>query len=257
MRNIIHDTQAKQVHVLDQRFYSNDMVKFWPSATTILDAFPKGAWYSKWLKENGDNADKIRDEAAEKGSNVHNATEAIDNGKELYWADENGNPFFTLEEWQMILNYKNFKDVVQPVIVANELSLCSDELGFGGTLDRIVEFAGKRWLLDIKTSNQMSDTYEMQTAAYAKLWNQFHPELPVDATGILWLKSTIRTDKIDEKKGIWQGRPHNNPKGWQIISYDDHYDITYKDFEHVKAIFNRANPNYKPLNLVYPDVIKP
>lgn len=257
MRNIIHDTQAKQINVLDNRYYSNDMVKFWPSSTTILDCFPRGAWYSKWLKEQGDNADKIRDEAAEKGSAVHGATEAIDNGLTLHWADDSGKPFFALDEWQMILNYKDFKDKVNPAIIANEISLCSDNLGFGGTVDRIIEFGGKRWVMDIKTSNQMADTYVMQTASYAKLWNEFKADMKVDDHCILWLKSAIRTDKIDEKKGVWQGRPHNNPKGWQIITFDEHFEDAYKDFEHVKAIFNRANPNYKPLNLVYPDVIRP
>jgi len=257
MGNLIHDTEAKQINVLDNRYYTNDMVKYWPSATTILDAYPKGPWFFKWLKEQGENADKLRDEAGDRGSRVHNATEQLDKGNPIHWADDDGKAFFQLDEWQLLLNYVDFKEKVNPVIIANEQPLCSDTLGFGGTLDRIVEFAGKRWLLDIKTSNQISDTFILQLSAYAKLWNEKFPHLPIDDVCILWLKSTIRTDKIDEKKGVWQGRPYNNPKGWQIITFDEHYEVAYKDFEHVKAIFNRANPNYKPLNLIYPDVIKP
>jgi hypothetical protein len=256
MRNIIHDTQANQVHVLDQRFYTNDFEKYWPSATTILDAFPKGSWYVKWLKEQGENADSIRDAAADKGSAVHNATEAIDNGLKLHWADESGKPFFALDEWQMILNYKDFKEKVNPTIIANELPMCSDELKFGGTLDRIVEFGGKRWVLDIKTSNQMADTYHMQISSYAKLWNEKHPDLIVDDCCILWLKANIKTDKIDNTKGIWQGKPYNH-RGWQIITFDEPYEKAFEGFKHVQHVFNLANPNYKPLNLIYPDVIKP
>lgn len=255
MRNLIHHPDAQRIEVLDQRFYTHNGVDFYPGSTTILDAYPKGDWFVKWLKENGQDADKIRDDAAAQGSAVHNATEAIDNGCEIRWADDNGKPFFSLGEWQMILNYDDFKKVVSPVILANERVLCSDSLEFGGTLDRIVEFGDKRWVLDIKTSNQISDTFVLQTASYAKLWNERHPEMPVDDCCVLWLKSTIRTNKVDEKKGIWQGRPLHNPKGWQIITFPEHFEDAYKDFEHVKSIWKRANPNYKPLNLIYPDRI--
>lgn len=256
MRNLIHDQQAERISVLDQRFYSNDNVNFYPGSTTILEAFPKGKWFSDWLKENGHDADKIRDDAAAQGSAVHNATEAIDNGHEICWADDNGKPFFSLEEWRMLLNYDDFKKTVQPVILANERVMCSDTLGFGGTLDRIVEFGGKRWVLDIKTSNQISDTYVLQLASYAKLWNEKNPELLVDDCCVLWLKSTIRTNKIDEKKGVWQGRPVHHPKGWQVITFDENFEDAYKDFEHVKSIWKRANPSYRPLNQIYPDRIK-
>jgi len=257
MNNLIHDTQSQRIEVLDNRYYTNDEKTFYPGSTTILDVYPKGAWFVKWLKEQGEDADKIRDAAGDQGSNVHNATEAIDKGQEVVWADpETGKPFFTLAEWQMILNYVDFLDKVKPKILAVEAVMCSDYLGFGGTLDRIVEFGGKRWLLDIKTSNQMADTYVMQTASYSKLWNEKHQNCLVDSHCILWLKANIKTDKIDEKKETWQGRPHANTRGWQIVTFDETIEDAFKDFQHVQAIWNRANPNFKPLNLVYPDRIK-
>lgn len=256
-RTLIHNIEAQQINVLDNRYYTNNLIDFYPGSTTILQAYPKGAWYEKWLKEQGDNAEKIRDDAGEMGSKIHNATEAIDNGKEICWADEEtGKTFFTLEEWQMLLNYMDFRAKVPLTLLANEQSLCSDKMGFGGTLDRVLEFGGKRWLLDIKTSNQIADTYILQLASYAMLWNEINPQCPVDDVCVLWLKSSIRTDKIDEKKGVWQGRPHGNPKGWQVVTFDEHYTDAFKDFEHVKAIWSRANPNYKPLNLIYPDRLK-
>lgn len=256
MKNIIHDSLAQQINILDNRYYSNDLIKFWPSSTTILDVFPKGSWYIKWLKEQGENADSIRDAAGVQGSNVHNATEAYDKGQEIRWADDNGKTLFTLDEWVMILNYVDFRQKVSPTIIANEMALCSDKMGFGGTVDRVVEFGGKRWVLDIKTSNQMAETYVMQLASYAKLWNEKNPNCLVDDICILWLKAAIKTDKIDPVKGVWQGKPNATAKGWQIVTFDEHFEDAFKDFEHVKAIFNRANPNYKPLNQIYPDRIK-
>ena len=257
MGSIIHDRHAQRIHVLDQRFYTNDMEHYFPGSTTILEAYPKGAWYAKWLKEQGENADKIRDDAGEIGSIVHEATEGIDKGLSIFWSDNSGKPFFTLEQWQMILNYVDFKKKVNPTIIANEQVFCSSELGYGGTLDRVMEFDGIRWLIDIKTSNQISDTYILQLASYAMLWNEKNPETPIEDIGVLWLKSQIKTDKIAPEKCIWQGRPHNNPKGWQVVTFDETYQEAFKDFEHVKAIWKRANPNYKPLNLIYPDVITP
>lgn len=259
MRNLIHNIEAERVEVYDSRFYTNDRITYYPSSTTILDAYPKGQWFEKWVEDVGgfENARKVRDSAGEAGSNVHFATEAIDEGSEVHWADENGKQFFQLEEWTSILNYLDFKEKVNPVILSTETIMCSENLGFGGTLDRVVEFGGKRWILDIKTSNNISPTFELQLASYAMLWNEVAPpKYQVDATCVLWLKSTTRTDKIDEKKGIWQGRYENCPKNWQIIAFDD-FNEAYKDFEHVKAIWKRANPNYKPLNLIYPDKILP
>lgn len=256
---LIHDIPAERITVLDNRYYTNDNINFYPGATTILGAYPKGPWYFKWLKEQGfENAERLLEEAGEKGSNVHNACEAIDNGHELHWADENGKPFFTLEEWQLILNYQDFKEKVQPVILANEMVMCSDELGYGGTLDRIVEFAGKRWLMDLKTSNVIGDTFILQLASYAKLWNEkCGPDYQVDDVCILWLKSQVRTEKINPKKNEWQGKFPSCPKSWQVITFDEPYEEAFKDFLAVKQIWKRANPNYKPLNLIYPDKIKP
>lgn len=256
MRNLFHDQDAQLLSILDQRFYSNDMVNFWPSSTTILDSYPKGDWYARWLKDNGRDADRIRDEAADKGSAVHSATEAIDNGFEVTWATEDGKVIYKLEEWQQILNYVDFLQKVKPKIIANERVMCSDDMGYGGTLDRVMEFGGKRWIVDIKTSNQIAETYVMQTASYAKLWNEKNPNCLVDDHCVLWLKSSVRTEKLDDKKGVWQGRADNNTKSWQIVTFDEHYDQAFKDFLHVQAIWMRSNPNYRPLNMIFPDRIK-
>ena len=66
--NIIHDPKIKriieysadnkQVNVLDQRFYRRDS-KFYPSITSILNFFPKNAFFHSWLKDVGHNSDII------------------------------------------------------------------------------------------------------------------------------------------------------------------------------------------------------
>ena len=74
MSKFIIDMQAKQLTMLDARFYYAEG-NFYPSVTTILEAYPKDAAYFKWIKEVGSDADVIRDEAGRRGSVVHELTE--------------------------------------------------------------------------------------------------------------------------------------------------------------------------------------
>jgi hypothetical protein len=64
----------------------------------------------------------------------------------------------------------------------------------------VVELNGKRWLLDIKTSNSLHTSYDLQLAAYAKAWNETHNE-QIEETGILWLKAATRGSAKDKIQG--------------------------------------------------------
>lgn len=262
MRNLIHNIPAERLEVVDQRFYTSDGVTFFPGATTILDVFPKD-WYRKWVENVGgfENADKIRDEAAAKGSAVHKATEDLDNNLEIHWMDADGKTNFSLEEWESILNYVDFKAKIQPDIIAMEQKMCIDELRYGGMLDRVMRFWGRNWLIDFKTSNAVSPTWEFQTGAYAKAWNWYvdkgmiPEEYRVDIAGVLWLKSTTRSEKLNEKKLEAQGRFKDCSKNWQLLVHDD-IEAGYQKFKRVQGLWELANPTFTPLNRIYPDKIK-
>lgn len=249
MKTIIHNEEAKQINFLDDRFYTNDHVNFYPSVTTILDVYPKGFGFNQWLKDVGSNATQIADRAAAIGSKVHQATEELNNGKELCWVDSYGNENYTLHEWELILKFKRFWELCNPELIANEVSYCSDTLKYGGTLDRVVMIGGKRYLIDIKTSNYLHNSYELQLAAYAIMWNEKNPEFPIEDTGIVWLKASTRSEKIDIEKGIFQG------EGWQLKTFDRHYTDSFEIFKCTQRIWELENPNYKPKNLIYPDTI--
>lgn len=255
-KQIFHNEKAQQINVLDSRYYTNDGTKFYPSVTTILDVYPKGFGFNQWLRDVGSNAEQIADRAAETGSRVHKACEMLNNGVELAWIDENGKSEYTVEEWKMILRYSDFFKSSGAEIVANEANFCNSDLGYGGTLDLVVNIGGNRWLIDIKTSNYLHTSHELQVAAYATLWNAAHAPLAkpddtntIDQTAILWLKAATKTEKTDHEKGIYQGA------GWQLKTFDRHYSEAYKIFQHTHAIWKEENPNYKPANLIYPDRI--
>ena len=247
---LIHNPEVSQINYLDQRFYTNNGGEtYFPSVTEILDVYPKGFGFNQWLKDVGSNASEIANRAALQGTNVHEATESLHKGQAITWVDENGKANYTLKEWEMLLKYQQFWLKVKPELIANEMALCSSTLKFGGTLDRVVIIAGKRWLLDIKTSNYLHNSYELQLAAYAMLFNELNPENPIEETGILWLNASTKTEKINAELNIYQGN------GWQIKTYGRHYMDAFRIFQHVQAIWQEENPIYKPLNKIMPDRI--
>lgn len=273
-QHIFHNPDNKRIQVMDDRFYTKDGEKFYPSVTTVLQAYPKGPYYDKWLKENGFDADEILKEAGEQGSNVHDGIDRLIKGEEVTWTthlvdtyqlrtveshlqfieDKNNGMLskylkeiehFTLNEWVMINRFIDFCTQCEPEFEANEINLIVEELELGGTLDIICNIRGERWLIDAKTSNMIHKTHELQLAAYATMWNLTYPDYPIDRVGVLWLKAQTRGEDKQGKK--YQGA------GWQLKEFDKSYEENWKLFQHVRAIWDEENPNYKPKNLIYPD----
>jgi hypothetical protein len=229
----------KQLTFLDSRFYSTEDGGYVPSVTTILEAYPKGAAYYNWLKENGKDADEIRDEAGRRGSVVHKLTEDYDAGKEVRLVNDNGSIDYKLTEWAMFERYVEFRSRFDLKVEAIELNIISKELGFAGTIDRVCYLNGEKYIIDIKTSNAIYPSYWLQLAAYRALL--LHVGVKVDNVAILWLNAKTRTEgKKDDIQGI----------GWQMItkrfSADD-----YELFMATQKLWQAENKIIKPKNLSY------
>lgn len=240
MSNYIIDFQAKQITMLDSRFYTTEGGRWVPSVTTILEAYPKDYGYFKWLKEVGEDADQIRDEAGRRGSIVHTLTERYDNGEEVSLLNNDGDISFKLNEWAMFERYIDFATRYPHDVMTVEQNIVSEDLGFAGTLDRIILMDGKRILVDIKTSNAIYPTYWLQLAAYRALLAEEMGEM-VDEVGILWLNAKTRTEG---RKGAVQGI------GWQLITKDDtreEWDL----FTHTYKLWKAQNKDVTPKRLTY------
>ena len=160
------DSESKRVNILDTRYYSrND--KLYPSVTSILQYMPKNKFFENWLKDVGHNADIIARKAADEGTQVHDAIERYLTGEKIVWIDENGYSKYALEVWKMILKFHEFWSIYKPTLIESEIHLFSDIYGYAGTCDLVVEIESKRWLLDIKTSNSLHTSHDLQLAAYA------------------------------------------------------------------------------------------
>ena len=105
MTNYVLDTNQKQITFTDNRFYLGEQNEYIPSVTTILQAYPKDAHFFQWLKQVGNEADEIRDEAGRRGSVVHELTERYDAGEEINLLSNGGRIGYKLSEWCMFERY--------------------------------------------------------------------------------------------------------------------------------------------------------
>jgi hypothetical protein len=231
--------QGNQITFNDNRFY-NIGDKFFPSVTTILQAYPKDPGFFKWLKDVGNDADAIRDAAGDRGTTVHKLTEQYDDGLEVSLISEDGRLNHSMQEWAMLSRYVEFRQRFPLQILAMELQLISEKFEEAGTLDRYVEMDGKRLIIDIKTSNAIYNHYWLQLAAYKRMFEDISGQ-KVDGVAILWLNAKTRTNG---SKGAIQG------EGWQLLTRED----TAKDlklYEACKALWLAENEGMKPREISY------
>lgn len=241
-RIVEYSEDNKQINILDQRFYKrND--KYYPSVSSILNYFPKNKFFHDWLKDVGHNADIIAQKAASEGTQVHNAIENFIKGGTVDWIDEYGNAKYSLEVWKMILKFADFWNTHKPELIASEYHLFSDKHEYAGTADLIVRFKDKLWLMDIKTSNSLHTSYELQLAAYATAWNETHDE-KITENGIIWLKAATRGPDKSGKKV--QG------DGWQLKIFDNSIDKSMEMFIKIYDIYRLENPESKPYTELLP-----
>jgi hypothetical protein len=238
--NMIIDLGTNQLTFLDTRYYITEEGGFVPSVTTYLEAYPKSAQFFEWLKQQGDKADEIRDEAGRRGSVVHKMTEDYDNGFEVSILDDNGFIGYKLSEWNMFERYVDFRKKHDTNIIHNELNLVSGNLRMGGTIDRIMTVNGQLLLVDIKTSGAVHPHYWLQLAAYRMLLKD-RMNMEVEGVAVLWLNAKTRTEG---KAGSVQG------KGWQLLIEKD-TDKYFKLFEAAKTLWLAENEEQKPRQVSY------
>ena len=160
--------------------------------------------------------------------------------------DENGRANFSLDVWKMILRFSDFWNTIKPELLASEIHLLNHEHKYAGTCDLVVKIDGKIWLLDIKTSNSLHTSYNLQLSAYAEAWNSYYPEEKIEHVGIIWLKSSKR----GKKEGKIQG------DGWEVIQPDKTIDEYFRMFMNIYEIYLLENPHQKPLFESFPTTIK-
>ena len=229
-----------QITTNDSRFYE-DGEKTYPSVTYVLQYFPKGKYFEEWLKKVGHSADYLAKKAADEGTIVHNLAERYLLGEEIKLM-QGGKPQYDLKVWKMFLRFVDFWETSGAELLETEVFLYSDTLKVAGTCDIVCKIDDEIWVLDIKTSNNLQTTYDLQSAIYARCFEECY-EAKVDRVGILWLKSKSRgEDKAGKRmKG----------KNWEVYESPRSIDENLQIFSHVRALFDLENPILKPLSEKY------
>lgn len=155
------------------RFYITPNGNY-PSVTTILSNSDKSS-LDEWIKRVGEKqAEKIKNEAGERGSSIHDLMEDyLLRGKE--YSKKDLGPFI----WCMYIPLLSWvKRHIQEVIMCEE-ALYSDILRVAGRVDLVAVVDGKPTIVDFKTSIQMKQrewigNYEMQCSAYSFMVKERH-----------------------------------------------------------------------------------
>ena len=236
MKHLVLNESTQRVTILDNRFYKTEEGLFYPGVTTVLDAYPKGGFYTKWLKELGTSADMVIQKAFDLGSEVHNAIDDLTKGRKLLFMDTLGNNLFSYEAWVMIGKFVQFAKYIK--IISSEQIVVSNQRQLGGTVDLICEIEGETWLIDYKTSKAIYKTNQIQLACYRNMLEE--SGLKIDRHGVLWLNAATRTDK-----GFMQG------KGWQLKEFTESYEQDLNLFDITHQLWLEENDNYNPNNIEF------
>lgn len=198
---------AEQVDWFDQHYYKVG-TEFYPSVTTVLNAAPK--WFlANWRGDVGNaEADRIMRDAQRHGSNVHRyLNHLLKGGAIVYQGDAFGSEVIVCHdqnEYLHLLKVVEFLNIVKPRVLMSEEIFWSDEHGFAGTMDLLLDIDGGEYavngakplpleegvyIADLKTGKSVSNEAFWQTAAYAQALKE-QTGLDVKGTLILHTQST-------------------------------------------------------------------
>lgn len=145
-----------------------DFLRYWAAKVVAEEAYDSFSALASFVSDGKRSAavdwlkrspNRPKDEAALRGTEVHELTEQI---------DELGGVPRRLSSRLMpyALGYLGFLESAEPEIVSSELAVVSREHGYAGTLDRVVKIGGATHVLDIKTSKAVYAETALQISAY-------------------------------------------------------------------------------------------
>lgn len=270
------DVTIDLVEWFDDHYYkvkNGDTYDYYPSVTTKLGVVAK-PFLAKWRGDIGNReADMRLFEAQERGTRIHAAWEVLTMGGVVVFNPPRA-PLFIPEkieeikkennglveviryqdEMLQIVKLRKFLDVVKPKIISSEMKVFSTTNREAGTVDNIMEIeAGAynvngrlplnipkgRYVVDLKTGKSLDDNAYMQTAAYARAYEEMG-EGTIHGTIALHTGSQIRT-----------GIPGLGVHFRNAVEMEQ----DYKDFRHVSALWERNHKDDKPETFTFPSIV--
>lgn len=244
-----HSTEIRRHATFDDRFYEiglpNGEGVFYPSVSTILSGVQVGGFLDQWKQEQaaaygieGARFDMyIR---AQRGTRVHAACEAFCKGESLEWFDEQGRQQYDDFEWGSIVRFVQWMEATKATVLATEMTVFSHAHRYAGTLDLIVEIEGMRYVVDIKTSKQVSDSHLLQVTGYRLAVEEMFPQLEIHGAGVLALNTA-----------------HKAGYHWKLIDDPAAYAALRTRFLKRVEIFHLEHPDFQPKRDILPTILTP
>ena len=237
-----------QITTLDERWYGEQVddektglpkVEWLPSITYITSYCPKGIEYSQYIAKKGwDEAERIKNEAADRGTVVHRAVETLLNDKVIrmdqLFKDREGNERqMTPYEYYCVMTFDHWhKSVGRPNFLHLERTVKSKKHGYAGTLDAVFVMGdGSTILVDFKTSKSPT-IYPYMKAQLSAL------EEACTENGI----------HIDRRAILQLGYMANKIQHYKFTEVTNKFNL----FQAAKEFWIEANSGDKPLQRDYP-----
>lgn len=249
-----------QITTLDERFYAKtgkqevdgkeiEVTRFNPSITWIEKYSPMGIGLLKYYAKHGwDEAKMLTEEAAERGSKVHQAIDILLQGgtvkmdTKLADPDEPENEskyapltpdeywtVMTFQDWWNDLNANHQVKVVDTEKTVWVEPAKGEQYGYAGTRDIKLIVDNENWAIDIKSG---------QAASPYLGWE-------------LQLSAIKRADPDRPRTFILQPGYKANKRGWKLTETKDKFPLFQAAFQFWKD----ANPDTKPKQKDYPPEI--
>lgn len=177
------------VHVVDQtRHWLNSVTKY-------TGHYPKGPGFDRWLTEQGNygKAVRARDDAADKGNNVHAGFERIAHGEPMRVEE------FTVEEQLHLEGLRNWFEDFQPEVLGFEEMVFSLRNRVAGTLDLRCKIDRVECVMDLKSGKNTYRSHEVQVNEYGVMSR--------DLGSAVQVVGLLRTGADNAKKYAWQSWP--------------------------------------------------
>lgn len=281
------ETPIKQIQWFDDRFYAltddTGKTEYLESVTTVLNATPKPQ-LARWRGEVGNEiADQKMHEAGDRGTRIHHGCLAYVSGGVVVhnpWDKPNfsdlemaelrkrfeGKMLIVIqkqEEMYQIDKFSRWMQLVKPKMVAAEMMVYSLTEHSAGSLDYIMEIQKGKYLVagseplvieksglyvvDLKSSNQLSDDYFMQISAYRKFYEEMQIADMSDENHEDIQGGLIIHTNADTRKGIVGLTT-------KFRSLEE-LDQDFVDFQHVHAVWRRSLGSAKPKVFSFPSII--
>jgi len=228
-----------QITTLTERWYARQttdkaglpVYEYVPSVTWIADYYPKGIGFYKWLANQGwDEAEALKQAAADKGSKVHQAILKLIDGETIKISDKFINNSteqeeeLTLEEWECLMSFADWYKKAKPQIINREFVVWSDEYKYAGTIDLLCTIGEDTYIIDFKTGQHIWPSYEIQLSAYKY------------------------ASKVNGKLAILQLGYQHNKNRYKFTEIEDQFEL----FLSAKKIWEKENKDTKPQQKDYP-----